>query len=486
MAKKAKGKHTSHQKAAGRTFGCAAGSRELALPEFQSLRSEEKTFTGEQKVLTLAEVNSQPRSIVWENFDKDPLQVLAACKAFPCNLAVSIVVWFISYSPCLAFTYQYARTMAGSTGNLFMVQNILVGVICAVGNAVIAGKVAASAEALGSVKRDRMDEMSLVGMFIGTFFTMVADVLVMLMWLTPAFVAHFRMFSGDSPVPTYTDALAQQFWGLMFPGYLLVPYLLEPVFSVLVPWLLASKIIKSRSVSLVTSAASLRCPDVDLVNPYSDVILNVSICVSCVFITSEVVCRILVGLLCFVVCRYLYFMVLFGTQSSVREDSTDGVSTVALILWGMPTGILAAGTTFWGSRWYFGLELPPLGLPGGPRHWEEGLAKTCTWLLPVLAFVAHFAMHFLWIRILLKPMSAKRMPKDAKKGTLAEPLGPVDEYEKVYGQNETETASYFNTNQALVLLSHRGGPVAGNRRLPRAVRRSGRPIRPFAPGWDLA
>merc|ERR1712224_590458 len=97
---------------------------------------------------------------------------------------------------------------------------------------------------------------------------------------------------------------------------------------------------------------------------------------------------------------------------------------------------------YWSLRHYFGLRLPPLGLPNGPMKTEDTTAHMLCWLWTGLAFFPHWLLYRNVLR-LTAPICKFLGGDDCYKGKALE---------QDYAVIKTSCpADFFNTNPALTL-----------------------------------
>lgn len=477
------------QAVGGRQWGSLRGTHMLKCNSVQMPRDLNplSEFSLEGHALTVRELHTEPKSIIWTNFCLSDRQVVQGFLRFWRAWFSSILIFLLLYVPYLAWVSQQARIEVDQTSSAtprwsMYVQNAALGVLIGIGNANIANHVIENSKCLGSVCRDRQDVMCLLGVFGATLVSMMLDVLVTLKWMTPAYIAHFRTTNKNLPLPTDEAATGYQLWSLLHLGYLIIPYVMEPIVGIWLPWFSAFHVIRSRAVSGYAAARSLACPNVDLIYPYSDLVLNYSLCGTILFLISERSWQLYAILFLNLFGRYLYFSWSFTHYSSKCAYTTDRLALCALALLGVPMSMMSCVSMYWVCRWYFGLKLAPLGLPEGPREWTDTNAQLCLILFSGLAGIIHILCYLAWV-FYGSPLCLRNKVL-LKLETTSTPLcGGVTEYEKAV----KEGADYFNTNPGVVLLSHtlKDAPLFGKMCLPRSVRKMKGAITPLVPGRRL-
>ena len=124
---------------------------------------------------------------------------------------------------------------------------------------------------------------------------------------------------------------------LLFPGYLLVPYIGEPFGTLVIPFIVASLRIKSDpSITVGTAVSALAAPEADLINPpYVDLVINCTL-VLCTLLVPGKSWLLLVQLSAAFTLLYWIYKVRLLRVHRRMVFSHGSLDSVATLLWLAP------------------------------------------------------------------------------------------------------------------------------------------------------
>lgn len=379
--------------------------------------------------VSLQDVLSEPPSLYWENFTEMNFWPRIVFGMFVTML--TIFLWLCVYM-VYAVSYSKYVSVPGAKPSFF--QDTLLGLLVAVGNAIVAQVVDCVTQWAGYRQKDRRDIAILSMAFLATLLNTACD-----LWMVMQIAQGVQLtndFQGKND--GYDHVIAEELFSLIVPGYLIIPYVATPVIEHLLPYIMGTWYIRSRRTSLRDAEACIACPEFDICWRYSDIMNNFTICsIMLVFISPNsyrVMCWLVIFLLLIMgIDKYKLLR-----QTSQTFYTTRRLDNAAQLWWSFPTGVLASITVWWACK----AELLP---------WM----KTHHKLLCLLGFVVHVVIYlFLWT------ITGRSVPP-AKTETTT--------YDDMCDQLwvEGKVWSYFNTNPVVCLRSkHLGDEVPGCRTHP--------------------
>eukprot|EP00397_Hematodinium_sp_SG-2012_P003950 GEMP01003960.1.p1 GENE.GEMP01003960.1~~GEMP01003960.1.p1 ORF type:complete len:455 (+),score=61.81 GEMP01003960.1:1100-2464(+) len=278
-------------------------------------------------------LDDEPKSILWNEFGKQKHEVIKDFLLLVAGLVKGLIIFSLCFVPFLFWTLQTARLQADDDASWWItVQEIITGILMALGGEFIVHVVTTKSQNVGAVRRDRLGIIQLAFIFFSSLIMILLDVVVALKILLPNFLVHCEIFS-DSSIPTTTYAAAEQVFELLVPGYLILPYIAEPLTSHVVPYWLHTRLIRAGPTELQHAEEQLCFPEVEIVVPLSDLVVNVSCCAILFFFITDRSWQVWGILLAFVLGRYIYYIVTFSFFSTKVTFDTDKVPFFALRIW---------------------------------------------------------------------------------------------------------------------------------------------------------
>eukprot|EP00928_Gymnodinium_smaydae_P007177 TRINITY_DN12595_c0_g5_i1.p1 TRINITY_DN12595_c0_g5~~TRINITY_DN12595_c0_g5_i1.p1 ORF type:complete len:1133 (-),score=116.83 TRINITY_DN12595_c0_g5_i1:462-3824(-) len=368
-------------------------------------------FRGKHTII-VSNLVEEPESMQWVNYQRD---FDSRKKIFFSILfmAVSLTVWIFLYLPSVMYA-QSALTDESSTA---FFANTSMGMIIALGNAMISAVVTGLSEYIGFRHQSRARLMQLLVITPCVILNVICDFGV-------TFWAAHQKYSEEMPTNeqfrlTYgLHYLQNEIFDLLVPGYVIVPYLAEPFFTVMLKlWVGVWRIKSDKRISCDEAERLLVAGEVDIVNPpLSDMIVVTStFCVTFISPGSKHL-QLWAALVLFSVLTYGINRIRILRWQSKTFYSTDVLHRTQCYLWSLPVAVLAAT---------FGMNV------AGP---QTLLQTFFFW------FAGFFGQLVLYIAFVTFVLPAFRRPPKLQPKTYDE-------------ASENVKATYMNTNPVEVLRS---------------------------------
>jgi hypothetical protein len=408
--------------------------------------------------IVIHQVRSEPPDALWENLHRTDAEIQTSqwrkLVWIFCFFIVANLLTTVPWNRYVVYPYAQAGTAAG--GPKTMIAGIILGVV----GAQIGGQVWSAASSIGFHRKDRADSFLLVVetilSILNTFLALSLTAITVLGSKgNDSSVAEksFQIFEPlwSSRSQGSENALVGSIYLMLVPGQFFVNNIMGLLVGCIVPYLQAAfiqkciyvwrclpvKLLQVLKVLLPfapdsldrydseSAECALKAPQIGLAFDYCAFIVNAMICFSMLFFFSPYVWRIFLAWTIwagfyFYFCRYMHLRV-----QSASFYSTGRLDTLAMILWGLPMGVVAAAAVCWSFR-------ADMFLTGFP--WETKA------LMCFLAAVASFA---LWVTVYLKTLK----PFDQKDGKeRRENASPREAWTRW-------VFSWYNTNPVYVLKS---------------------------------
>jgi len=294
-------------------------------------------------VLRVEEAPCEPLSVKWENFSiwnnfwhKIALGIL--------GIILTFVMWICLYVP-YAIYYADLAVIPGHEPTLL--QDIVLGGLIAVGNAIIALVIDIVTDWAGFFFKHQRDRVVMAMAFICTLVNTLCDLAMV------AVVAKGVMlenaFAGKSS--SYSTVVAEELFKLMVPGYLILPYLGQPIAVHIAPYLLAKFLIRAHArVTRSSANKALLCSEFDICWRYSDILNNMTLCTVLLFFSSACAWKVMGWLIVFLLLIYCIdkYLVLNFTTTTIYDNNF--LSCDFAMWWCVPTLLLSIVTAYWGNK----------------------------------------------------------------------------------------------------------------------------------------
>jgi len=360
----------------------SSGERDLAVASLEVPTAPR--FRMQYKI-TAQKCTCEPESVLWENFGIAPGTLALRLALGAAATLAAIAVWGVCFYGPYAY-YESSTFEAVGSAPDFATETTFV-LLVVVGNQIIYFLCQTVTEKVGFRFVDDQHAAYITIYVAAILVNCVFDLVIVVYTTYLGMVArHVRTDDGillealpdvGSVFESYPmmKVLGSTLYEYNFPSCFLLPFLLEGVFAILIPYHIGVRVVGARPVGLRTAEACLAPAPMDLLR-YADIILNLTQAMLSFFLTSGWICWTFVGLLAGHIFIYAYdhWRVLRHTASFYF--SSDRTEVVTQKLTALPCGILAACVAFQ-SR---GVGL--LGLR--QQHFAVVLSG---------AFVLHVALH---------------------------------------------------------------------------------------------
>lgn len=372
---------------------------------------------GEQHLISLKVTEDEPACIAWNRFDTSAHDSRwKRCILVALMLIFALIIWFLLYLP---FAYILVST-SGYEWDFKAVLEGILGLLVSIGNCFIAAVVEKFVEYIGFTSGANRDLMKLVMIVPCNLVNCIADFFL---------VTYIVWRATEKNHSTFADFTSEWF-ALLFPSYVVVPYIAEPFMALLVPYVVAVlRIKRDKKITPEMAEEALLAPDNDIINPaYNDIIGTSSIvCFSFLFAPSfghKILFPLLI-VQCFVIYLQSRFKVLRWMSHTLFFSKS--LHDCESMFWALPLGFLAAAY----ERQYFETEghISSLSTP------HSGLGCFCL----------HVLCHFVFLRFILPQISGESVSRNLSYSDL------------INGSHVTghgQLANYLNTNPVEVLKSH--------------------------------
>jgi hypothetical protein len=290
----------------------------------------------------LRRMPAEPEGVRWHEFQRDPPPLAAYAKGFAILFLV-IFAWSALYVP-YAVTYMRSSSVPGLRVSPLM--DLVLGLLIAVGNLMVNFAVEGAVD-LVQLRYKPIRDVYVLNMCI--FFLLLNTIcdVAMTVVLAQGINLDDAFSKPVGPHAGYSRVLARELLGLIMPGYLIVPYLVEPIFTIWVPKYLG--IIVSRADKRVKeplATAWVHCIPIELSWRYADIVNNLSLCWVLLFLSSPrgwEACM-----------YYLVFLALIGfidrctlLRIARAWHTSRNLHQAFCFLLILPTGILGLAGVFW-------------------------------------------------------------------------------------------------------------------------------------------
>eukprot|EP00933_Yihiella_yeosuensis_P081210 TRINITY_DN94778_c0_g1_i1.p1 TRINITY_DN94778_c0_g1~~TRINITY_DN94778_c0_g1_i1.p1 ORF type:complete len:638 (+),score=68.10 TRINITY_DN94778_c0_g1_i1:272-1915(+) len=281
-----------------------------------------------------------PHMIKWENF-------YVSWRDFGRRLLVSaavlsgvITLWFLLYVP---FAHM-AMTIAGSTyQGSWLEQKVATqgeqtaGLFIAVGNCIVSTVVVSLSEYVGFTREGAQHLTELAVLIPCIALNCVLDFLI-------TTFAAARTLTAGMAFEQRIELLQQQIYTLLFPSYIIIPYIAEPIATILFPKFLAIWRAKRDARVTPSDAEKAMIPaQTDICVPMADIICTPATILATFLLAPSAMHRKLMPLICvFAVVLYLQSRLRILRWESFKYYGSKHLHVCESVFWIVPLGLLAA------------------------------------------------------------------------------------------------------------------------------------------------
>lgn len=395
----------------------------------------------EEHEIQVDSTECEPTTVLWKGYGtvgwKFKLSILFGCFAvFVCVLILDIFF----YAPYVIYILSFSDVPGMSQGGF--VSGLLLGLLITICNMIIFNIIGLVADKCGWTNADSKDCFYCVKYTIVVFFNTCLDLGTVLI-LAQGYSVDEAMkaeVAADSTMsskaiaesPNMQKALYVQLVAYIFPSCTLLPYLLEPLGTALLPFLMGKWLVGSRpEVTVQEAEQCLQNPPHDL-SRYGDIIVNVMLCCITMVFTYCDLWKLYLYMIISLLVIYVWdqLRVLRYTTRTIFASCT--MDDAAMYMMAMPCGVLLTALVFkaYGASHQGFLEDLRRQLKG-----DIGLApdryNIFMWMGG--AFITHLVVHWLMIKFVVIPYAERGSEEDSQDFKYAD-------------SNAQTAANFFNTN----------------------------------------
>jgi hypothetical protein len=299
------------------------------------------TYTYNNQELKVRSVQIEAPSVNWWAHTRlsNLHDILVGCAI----LAATITIWACLYLP-YALDYIAYTSVPGRSPNFF--EDLLLGLLIAVGNVIVANVIELVVPWWRLKGKDRRDVMVLSMGFLATLLNTACD-----LWLVMEIAKGTEIndaFSGKDV--GYDRVLAAELMVLIVPGYLVVPYVLTPLFEHVLPYISVHSVVRTRIVARRQAELGLEHPPLDIVWRYSDICNNFTICTTMLCFVTPNAYKVFGFLVLFVVLIYMIDYIKMMRFTSQTYYTTHRLSDAFSMWFSIPMAALCAVATWWAMK----------------------------------------------------------------------------------------------------------------------------------------
>jgi len=322
-----------------------------------ALVEEKNGIEFQERRLSLKECMYEPNSVIWRNFTNETpaTQLVRAMKGLAV-IVVALNIWvFVFYMPfaILALNFNYSYGQAPS----FM-ESMSFSMLVVAGNATMYMICAEVADFIGFESVDNREVCYMLLYNFACVFNVVLDIAI-------TYVVAFETMKGQDMrtydgrhlrnidsfgerVETYAvqREMGSSLWAYAFPSTFLIPFLIEPIVTIYVPYKLTSWVVRSNAKFHSFHAERLLASTPMDLSRYADVLLNVILAVLIFFFPGGFTLKMFVALAVSHVVIYAYDHYRVLRSIPQCEFANMNVDWWAQWLLTVPCGIIIAAAVY--------------------------------------------------------------------------------------------------------------------------------------------
>jgi hypothetical protein len=258
-------------------------------------------------------------------------------------LVATIAIWVCMYLP-YALDYIAYSSVPGKAPNFF--EDLLLGLLIAIGNVIVANVIELIVPWWRMRGKDRRDRVVLSLGFLATLLNTIFD-----LWLVMEIAKGTEVDEAFEGKDTgYDRVLAAELMVLIVPGYLVLPYVVTPLFEHVLPYVSIKSISRTRHVAKRNVELGLEPPPFDIVWRYSDICNNFTICTTMLLFVTPNAWKVMGFLTMFTFLIYGIDFLKFLRYTSTTYYTTHRLSVTFSMWFSIPMTCLCAVATWWGMK----------------------------------------------------------------------------------------------------------------------------------------
>lgn len=357
--------------------------------------------------IKVREIEEQPRTVLWHNYGVPRKERRRRIENSIIIMIIILVIWFALYFPFSYYTLLLSSFDVGDSTQhdpMYLIggNEAALGLIIALGNALVGFSVVLLCEYVGAHHKWKQDVIALIIIVPCVMINIICDLYVTIRNV-------FTMWERDYPGTDLANdwgfimgyglqAINWHLFYLLIPGYVFVPYVGEPLATMLLPyWIGVWRVKSDPRIDSRMAERIMVGGDIDIINPpYCDIIC----CTATMFLTlmlpTSYQSTLFMWLWFFAVFLYWLNRKRILRWHSHTEFNSRKVDVTEAHLWSFPLALLAAA---WGQQLAWSTS----------NCREDGMdLNTCTvaplgWVFLVVHAVIHLLFTFLVLPLLDPP-----------------------------------------------------------------------------------
>jgi hypothetical protein len=405
---------------------------------------------GDNYDIKLAETDCEPHTVMWKGYGTNHWKFLASLVLGCFVVFVCVIILDIFfYAPYVIYILSYSDVAGMSQGG--MLSGLLLGMLITVCNQIIYMVIGTVADRCGWTNMDSKDCFYCVKYTLAVFFNTCLDLGTVLI-LAQGYSVDMAMktqIANDSTMspkaiaesPNMQKALYVQLVAYIFPSCTLLPFLIEPLGTAVLPFAVGKALVRSRrEVTVQDAELCLQNPPYDL-SRYGDILVNMMLtCMTMVFTYCDL-WKLYLFMIISVIVIYAWDQLRVLRYTTKTVYATNTMDNAIMYMMAMPCGVLAMCLVFkaYGASHHGFLEDLRKNMEG-----EIGVApnRFDIFLYLLAAFFGHCLLHWILLKYVVWPISDK------------EPVEEDNDADQTYAQLGAERpANYLNTNPVNCLRS---------------------------------
>jgi hypothetical protein len=362
------------------------------------------------------------------------------------SLVFLVIVWLFIYS----LFVEYMIDSIGDDSTVRSGTEVFLGLLVAAGNAMLAYAVQGATEYIGFRSQETLRLVQLYLTVPLVFINCVADMYITrkeaavtlagVPWTKGLWADLLETFTPLDPNLWTYNAQVKSIFALLVPGYILIPYLGEPLCTIVAPLAIGIwRIACDRSISPEEAERYLLPGEIEVINPpYGDMITTTMTMLFTFWLfPGPAVRNIYFWYLAFSIILYLQNRLRILRVHQYTYFGNDRLHRAESMLWALPIGILAM------SAWN---AIYPRTYKNNGVHQDDAPAGTDSWQLPpgMAGFFFHCLAWIFFVRFVVPTFVPRKIADD-----------DTYEEEKSSAESHARYYDYLNTNPVEVLMSHR-------------------------------
>lgn len=409
---------------------------------------------GDNHNITVMNTEAEPRTVMWKGYGCDHF-------SFMMNVVTGCILVFFTviildiffYAPYVVYILSYSDVPGMSQGGFL--SGLMLGLLITVCNQIIFIVIGKAADRCGWTNSDSKDCFYCVKYTLAIFFNTCLDLGTVLI-LAQGYSVDQAMqmeVAADSTLsskavaesPNMQKALYVQLVAYIFPSCTLLPFLLEPIFTVFFPNALFQALVRSRKEVTVQNAEEILMNAPYDLSRYGDILVNMMLCCMTMGFTYCTLWQLYFYMIISMLVIYGWDHMRVLRYSCKTTFAGHSMDDAIMYMMAMPTGVLAMCLVF---KAYGASHAGFLQELHSQMEGDVGVSadRYNIYMYLVCAFFGHMVIHWLLLQYVVWP----KFEENSKDDQAEDKDGTEDPYSEVAA---IRPANYFNTNPVNCLRS---------------------------------